>query len=435
MKVAVNDLSAVKKTLRVEIPPEVVQEEFSHAYVSLNQRVRLPGFRPGKAPRTLLEQRFAKQVEEEIIRKLIPDYYQRAIVEAGLKPIELPDIEQVQIREGEPLVFSATVEVKPPITLGAYRGLSVVPEPVVVTEADLEEALRQVQERFAQLEALPADHPVAVGDFVLLDLAGSVEGKPLPGSSVKDGLFEVGKGMLKEKLEEALIGQRAGEHVEVRLTLGQEAQPPFRNKEALFSVAIQGVKRKVLPPVDDELAKDAGADSLATLRQRLREELKRYRDKEARAKQKQALVKQLVDRHQFAVPPALVDRELSRIWSRVQPPPQAEGSRGDESAPPPPEALQQFRATYEPVAVERVRGTLLLEAIAADAALSVGDEEVETELGALATEMKVPPEQLRRLLTRQDGTLEQLRRKVLEDKTLDFLLAQAAEMSGTENRR
>jgi trigger factor len=428
MKVAVNNVSEIKKTLRVEIPPEVVKEELSHAYASLGRSVKIPGFRPGKVPRALLEQRFAKQVEEEIIRKLVPDYYQRAIAEAGLKPVELPDIDQVDLKEGAPLVFSATVEVKPPITLGAYRGLAVPLPPVMVTEADLDEALGQVQERFSQLEAHPADHVIAHGDFVVLDLAGSVDGKPLPGSEIKGGLFQVGKGMLKEPLEEALTGQRAGDRVEARLPIGPEAKPELRDKEAVFAATIQAVKRKLLPAVDDELAKDAGAESLAALRQRLRDELERHRRTEAEGAQKQTLMKRLVEQHQFAVPPALVDRELNRLYNRVHP-----HEHDHEPAPLSPEGQQQFRATYEPVAVDRVRGMLLLEAIAADAGLSVGEEEVETELRALAGEMKIAPEQLRRLLLRQDKALEQVRRKVLEDKTLDFLLAQAS-VHGTENR-
>ena len=431
MKVAVDDLSEIKKTIRVEIPQEVVTEEFSHAYASLSQRVKLPGFRPGKAPRALLEQRYAKQVEEEIIRKLVPDYYQRAISEAKLNPVELPDIGKVELRQGAPLIFSATVEVKPPIVLGAYRGLSVQQEPVIVTEADLDEALGRVQERFAQLQAHPSDHAVATGDFVVLDLAGSVEGKPLPGGAVKGGLFEMGKGALKEPLEAAVIGRSAGETVEARLPLGQDVQPALRDKEAIFSITIQAVQRKVMPAIDDELAKDAGADSLTALRQRLREELERARRKEAEAKQKQGLVKQLIEQHRFVVPPALIDRELNRLYNRVHPHDHAShapGACNDDG--PTPEAAQQFRAMYEPAATDRVKGTLLLEAIAADAGLSADDDEVNAELRGLATEMKIAPEQLRRLLVRQDGTLEQLRRKVLEDKTLDYLLAQAAVAKG-----
>ena len=423
MKVAVDDLSTVKKTLRVEIPPEVVKEEFSHAYASLNRRVRLPGFRPGKAPRALLEQHYAKQIQEEILRKLIPDSYQRALDEAGLKPVEPPAIEQVQLREGAPLVFSATVEVKPPITVGAYKGLPLKSVPVMVTEADLDEAIGRVQERFAQLEAHPADRTVESGDFVLVDLSGTVDGQPLPNSDVKGELFEIGKGLLKEPLEEAILGRRAGERVEARLPLGQETKPEWRDKEALFAITIREVKRKVLPAVDEELAKDAGAASLAELKEKLRAELERQRRQEADATQKQALVKQLIERQQFAVPQSMVDRELDRIYRRVQPA-GAGGQSGDADAPSP-EQLQQFRTTYEPLAVDRVKATLLLEAIAAEEGLAVTEEEVAEEIRSLAMQMKLAPEQVRRLLGRQDDTLEQVRRKVLEEKTLALLLTHA----------
>lgn len=424
MKVAVDDVSTVKKTLRVEVPPEVVQEEFSHAYASLNRRVRLPGFRPGKAPRALLEQHYAKQVQEEILRKLIPDSYQRALDEAGLKPVELPAIEQVQLKDGAPLVFSATVEVKPPITVGAYKGLPLKPVPVIVTEADLDEAIGRVQERFAQLEVHPAERVVETGDFVLLDLSGTVDGQPLPNSDIKGELFEIGKGLLKAPLEEAIMGRRAGEQVEAKLPLGQETKPEWRDKEALFAMTIREVKRKVLPAVDEELAKDAGAASLAELKEKLREELERQRRQEADATQQQALVKQLIGRQQFAVPQSMVDRELDRIYRRVHPSERAE--RGDEpGGPSSPEQLQQFRTSYEPLAVDRVKATLLLEAIAAEEGLSVTDEEVAGEIRGLAAQMKLAPEQLRRMLSRQDDTLEQVRRKILEEKTLALLLAHA----------
>jgi len=429
MKVAVNDVSTVKKTLRVEIPPDVVKEEFSHAYASLSRRVRLPGFRPGKAPRALLEQHYAKQVQEEILRKLIPDSYQRALDEAGLKPVELPTIEQVEFKEGAPLVFSATVEVKPPITVGDYKSLPLKPVPVMVTEADLDEAIGQVQERLAQLEAHPAGRAVEPGDFTLLDLAGTVDGQPLPNSDIKGELFEIGKGFLKAPIEEAILGRKAGDQVEARLPMGEETKPEWRGKEALFAVTIREVKRKVVPAVDDELGKDAGAASLAELKEKLRGELERQRRQEADAAQKQALVKLLIERQQFAVPQSMVDRELGRIYQRVRPAGQAGAG---EAAEPSPEQLQQFRATYEPLSVERVKATLLLEAIAADAGLSVTEEEVVGEIRTLAAQMKLAPEQLRRLLMRQDETLEQVRRKVLEEKTLTLLLTHATVAGAAE---
>ncbi|HTP40984.1 MAG TPA: trigger factor [Nitrospiria bacterium] len=417
MKVDIDDVSTVKKTLRVEVPTEVVREEFSHAYASLNRRVRLPGFRPGKAPRALLEQHYAKQIQEEILRKLVPDSYHRALEEAGLKPVELPAIEQVQLKDGTPLTFSATVEVKPPIAVGGYKGLPLKPVPVVVTEADLDEAIGRLQERFAQLESHPADRAVETGDFVLVDLSGTVDGQPLPNSEVKGELFEIGKGLLKAPLEEAILGRRAGEQVEARLPLGQEAKPEWRDKEALFSITIREVKRKVLPAVDEELAKDAGSASLAELKEKLRAELERQRRQEAEATQKQALIKLLIDRQPFQVPQSMVDQELERIYRRVQP--------ADQAHEPSPEQVQQFRATYEPLAVDRVKATLLLEAIAADEGLTVTEEEVAEEIRGLAKQMKLEPAQVRRLLSRQDDSLEQVRRKVLDDKTLALLLAEA----------
>ncbi|MBI3621759.1 MAG: trigger factor, partial [Nitrospirae bacterium] len=310
----------------------------------------------------------------------------------------------------------------PPITVGDYKGLPLKPVPVMVTEADLDEAIGRLQERFAQLEAHPADRAVEPGDFALIDLSGTVEGQPLPNSDVKGELFEIGKGFLKAPIEEAILGRRAGEQSEARLPLGEETKPEWRGKEARFAVAVREVKRKVLPTVDEELAKDAGAASLAELKEKIRVELERQRRQEAEAAQKQALVKLLIERQQFTVPQSMVDRELDRIYHRVHPSNQAGQGKDPE---PSPEQLQTFRSTYESLAVERVKATLLLEAIAADAGLSVTEEEVGEEIRTLAGQMKLAPEQLRRLLMRQDGTLEQIRRKALEEKTLTLLLTQA----------
>jgi trigger factor len=282
-----------------------------------------------------------------------------------------------------------------------------------------------VQERFAQLDAYEPAHPVANQDFVEMDSVGTVDGQPLPGSEMKGRIIEVGKGVLRPEIEEAILGHRVGDRVEATLALGEDAPAAYRGKTAQFAVTIHGVKRKQLPTIDEELAKDAGVDSLASLRQRLREELERQRRAEGEAEQKQAVLKQLLAAHEFAVPEALVDRELGRLFYRLHPEAHQHEHRHEPDHGPSQQELEQFRATYEPAAVERVKGALLLDAVAADAGLAVTEEEIHAEIGLLATQMKTTPEQLRQVLKRQEGAVAQIRRRLLDDKTMSLLVSRA----------
>jgi len=222
VKVAVEEISSVKKSLKIEVPEEVVTKELESAYTDLNQRVRIPGFRPGKAPRSLLEQRFRSSVEEDVIRKLVPDYYQKALKETGLRPVDLPTIEKIEMKKNAPLSFTAMVEITPPISLAAVTGLKVERPKMEVTALEVEKALESLREQQAQLTACPEGHRIAEKDFVLLDFEGTMDGRPLESGSRQNQPVQIGSHTMIPGFEEQLINHLRGDRVKVQTSFPKD---------------------------------------------------------------------------------------------------------------------------------------------------------------------------------------------------------------------
>jgi trigger factor len=422
MKVAVEEISSVKKSLKIEVPEEIVTRELEAAYTDLNQRVRIPGFRPGKAPRSLLEQRFRSSVEEDVIRKLVPDYYKRAIQETGLRPVELPAIEKVELKKNAPLSFTAMVEITPPISLGTATGLKVQRPKMEVTTIELEKALEALQEQHAQLVACSEGHPIAEKDFVVLDFQGSMDGRLLEGGSRQNHLLQIGSDTMIPGFEEQLINHQRGDRVKVQTTFPKDyPKAELAGRAVEFDVTIREVKQKLLPAIDDEFAKDVGKfTSLDQLREKLREDLTARVRVEQDRTVRTALLKQLSEAHPFEVPSSLVEQEVQESLARLQ----QRLPKGVtlEQAKIDPQAV---RKEIEPAAREKVKGRLILTAIAEREQLTVTQEEIDTALSRTAQELKLNAEDVRRLIVSQDGSLDVFRARLLEDKAMDWVVSKA----------
>lgn len=417
MKVEVQEISPVVCALRIEVPGDVVRKEFETAYHALNRRVQVPGFRLGKAPLSVLEKRYAPTVEEDVLRRLIPDFYQQAIKQSGLAPVELPAIEEVHLHRDEPLTFTARVEVRPKFDLGSYRGLKLARETLTVTDADLDKAVELLREQHAQLVACPPDHTVAQHDFALLDFTGEADGRPLPGGSGEGVTVEIGAQAVLPGFEEQLVGARAGERVEVRVTLPADFRhAEFAGKAARFDVTVREIKTKVLPALDDEFAKDLGHDSLAALKDKVRADLGARAAQEETRLARAAVVKALVAAHPFQAPPSLIERELQDALAQL-----AQRLPRGMTLEQANVNVEAFRRDYQPVAESKVNGRLILAAIADREQLEIGREELDDALAKIAHEMHAGAEDVRRYLISRDGSLEPFRARLREDKALDLV--------------
>ena len=422
MKVTVETISPVKRALVVEVEADVVGKEFASAYAELSRSVKIAGFRQGKAPLPLLEKRYHQEIADDVVRRLVPHFYEEAVKEAGLAPVQLPTIDQLTIGKDAPLSFRATVEVRPPVALQPYQDLPVVRRPVVVTDADVTAAVDALRQRHAQLEVCADDHAVAEGDYAVIDFEGTVDGQPLADSGAKGYLVHVGGHAILPELETALIGRRKGERFETSVSFPPDHHAArFAGRLVVFHVAVIDVKRQVLPPLDDEFAKDLGADTLDALRAKIRAELERRRRDEQQAEEKRALLTVLLDRHQVELPPSLVRREADLVRERIARHLDAAGAMAGGPGIEP-EALDREAVS---AAEERVKGDLLLEAIAEREGLTVGPEEIDQEVERLAKEARSNVQEVRRLLAGESGAFTGLRATLLREKTLDWLHTRA----------
>jgi trigger factor len=433
MKMEVTELGPVKRALKIEVPAEEVAQRFSRMYVELNRQVRIPGFRPGKAPIALLEKRYAKVVEEDVIRSLVPDYYDRAIRQAGIVPIlvEIPPLERVKIKKDAPFTFTATVEIKPKIELRDYKApnpISLKPDKRVVTEEQVDRALEVLREQHARLEPVPSGSSIADGCYVVLDIEGLLEGTPLEGTKKEGHLHKVGARaqILGLDLDAQLIGKREGEALEVAQPY-PATHPDQRvaGKTVQFKVTVRSIKQKVLPALDDEFARDCGPyTSLREVRTRLRGEMERALKKDIEETHKDAITKRLLETHHFDLPETLVERELAAmVRQQIQMERQRmQAGTGEGAAGINAEEMKRLQQERRPEAERRVKLGLVLEAIAEREGLIVSSEDAQAEIARLATEVKLPVEDVQRMIQAGgEDSLDEFRARIRADKALDFV--------------
>jgi trigger factor len=415
MKVQVEEITPVKKSLKIEIPQEVVSSEFEVAYSDLKKKAKVPGFRPGKAPLSLLEKKFGPSIEEDIVRKLVPEYYQKAIKEAGLSPVEFPSIEKIELKKGAPLLFTATVEIKPTIQLSNYSGIPVPRKEIKVTDEEVEQTLKRLQDDQGRLEASPEERAIESNDYAIIDFEGSIDGKPVDQGKAEGYTLQIGSNTFPSEFESSLLGKKKGDQMEIDVPYPADyPNKEIAGKSVRFKIHVKEIKNKVLPPLDDELAKDIGLSSLEELRGKIKNTLLEQRTAQQEHDQKNLLMKKLVEMHSFDVPESMVDRELHTMIDRLQ------------------ERVQQpldhesLHKEYESTAKERVKGTFLLNEIADAEKIEVSEQEIDEEINRLAQRAKVSPQEAKRAIHQQQGSLEGLKARIREEKALNrvYSLAQ-----------
>ena len=434
MKMEVTELGPMKRALKIEVPADEVTQQFSRAYLELNRQVQIPGFRPGKAPVAILEKRYAKTIEEDVIRKLVPDFYGRAIKQAGISPVvvDIPPLDRVKIQKDAPFTFTATVEIKPTIELRDYKSpspMSLQADKRTVAEEQIDRALEVLREQQARLDEAQAGTVLSEGDYAIVDLEGFLDGAPLEGTKKEGQLHKVGSkaALLGIEIDTHLIGRQAGDMVEIPQTY-PVSHPDQRvaGKAVSFRLVIKGVKQKKLPTLDDEFAKDCGPyASLHELRDKLRGQMEKALKRDIEESYKDTLLKRLIETHHFDLPDTLVERELGTI---VQQKLQARQRGNVTNSLPAPDAeeLKKIREEHHEEANRRVKAGLILEAIAEKEGLSVSQDDLNNEVTRLATELRVPMADLVKMIQAggQDS-VEELRARILADKALDVVYRQA----------
>ena len=418
MKIDVQEMGACKRRLDIEETPEVVQQAWERAFTRVQREARLPGFRKGKVPRSMIKLHFSDDVRQEVARNLIPEVYRQALAETHLKPVEEPDLQEVTLEESSPLKFSAVIEVKPTIALGRYVGLEVKHAPKPFTESEVDEALGQLQEQHAEYRAV--ERPADPGDLVIVDYTLTPEG--IEPRTETGYAFTIGSGAVLPEIDEAAIGLSAGGSRQTRVRFGDDHRnEALRSKPADASVRVTEVKEKVLPPLDDDFAKSVGEfETLDALRGEIRRGLEARREQENRRALENAVMDVALAEHPFDVPEALVLRQVGSQIEHMREHMRRQGVDPDKLPWDYPKMVEEMK----PGAEKAVRRALLIEAIADKEGLQPSEADADAEIEKIAQSSQRPALAVRSMLER-DGALDRLRLSLMETRTLDFLIGRA----------
>ncbi|HSK08756.1 MAG TPA: trigger factor [Vicinamibacterales bacterium] len=421
MKSDLVEVSETKKNLIIEVPPEEVDAEIDRVTREYSRSARIPGFRPGKVPPRVVKQRFRNEILHEVAHELIPRAVDAALQEKGLDPIDTPDVGHVDVHEGEALTFTATIETLPPVDPGDYAEIQLRRPPVQVSDEAVDEALEQLRQRAARFEPVE-DRGVETGDTVVIDLdRATVEGGEAEAPEHHDNVsVELGSPANPPGFDAELEGLRGDAEKTFRLVYPADyAVEALASKEIEYRVKVRAVRRRVVPPLDDDLAKEvSSSDTLEKLRGEVREQLTREAAHEAERQLRSDLLKALADRVTFEVPAVLIERDLNR---RTQ---DFIGRLLAEGVDPRQTGLdwEAFRNDQRDAATQAVRATVVLDEVARREEIAVSDEDVERQVASLAERSGRPPATVRAQLDR-DGDLDRLRAGLRRERTVDFLMS------------
>lgn len=421
MKVQVEELSPVEKKLSIEVDSQRVSDELTRAYTTLGKQIRLPGFRQGKVPRRILEQRFRQQVEDDVIQRVVQSAYVEAITQHKVEPVSQPQVTNSGLKSGAPFAFEARVEVKPRIEAKDYKELPLKKTETAVTDAQLNEQLEKMRQSASRLEPVTDRDVARAGDFATVDFEATIDGKPFTGDKAEGVNVEITPGELVESKIAALEGVKVGDTKEIDYAFPQDYQvDEVKGKTAHFKLHLKGLKTKIVPELNDDLAKDAGAQSVDDLRARVRTNLEATQKSKAQAEDREALIKALVERNPFEVPKAMVERAIDSMLEGALRQMQRSGldvrNLGLD--------FMRLREEMRERAVQEVKGTLLFEAVAEKEGVQATDADIEKKIEELATEAGQPVAAIRKYFARPDDRLG-LSLRLREEKTIEFLKAQA----------
>jgi trigger factor len=412
-----------RREIEVEVPAAEVARETETLIQKYQKLARLPGFRRGHIPASVIRQRFSEEIKSEVVDVLIPRYFRQESDRLGLMPVSQPRVTDLHIHDGEPLRFKASFEVLPDVKVEGYKELRADKADVAVTDEEVEQSLKNLQERQATFSSIEG-RPAADGDYAQVGLDGKPKdgvGKPVHMDEV---LVEIaGKDTMPE-FTTNLRGVSAGDEKTFDVVYPEDfADERLRGKTFEYTVKVQALKQKALPELNDEFAKELGEfASLEDVRKRIRESMEADRKHNAEREAKDKLVTELVRRNDFELPEALVERQIDVRLERGLRALAAQGMKPEDLKK---MDLNRLRAGQRDQAVQEVKASLLLEKVAEQEKIEVGDEEIDREVVALAEQSKQSPEAIRARLTK-DGALDRIRNRIRAEKTLDFLYRQSA---------
>lgn len=409
-------------TLTVEVSADKFNEALDQAFKKVVKDVQLPGFRKGRVPRGLFEQRFGvESLYQDAVDIVLPEAYTAAVEETGISPVDQPSIDITQIERGQPLIFTAEVTVKPEVKLGDYKGLEVEEEDTTVTDEDVNAEIEKERQRLAEL-VVKEEGTVEEGDTVVIDFEGFIGDEAFEGGAGKNHSLEIGSGSFIPGFEDQLIGKENNAETEVNVTFPENYHAEdLAGKEAVFKVTIHEIKAKELPELDDEFAKDVDeeVETLAELTEKIKERLENQKKTTAENKKRESLINQASENAEIDIPEVMIENEVDRMLREFEQRIQQQGMTLEMYTQFSGQDEDQLKEQMREDAGKRVQTNLVLEAIYEQEGLEVTDEDVEKEFESMANMYQMEVEQIKQML---GGNVDMLKEDLKFTKAIDFLL-------------
>jgi trigger factor len=399
---AIEEISTTKKRLKIEIPAERVKEEIQKVLKDIQKKAKIPGFRPGKAPISIIEKKFGKEAESEVLEKLVSQSYDNAIKEAKLKPVLPPITEDaIDIKREQPLSFELIVEVRPEIENLNYENIELEEISTEVKDEEVEEVIKRLSKERGTYE--PTEEPIQNEDLVVIDYTTDI------GKEAKDFVYKIGSGPFPEEFSKALEGKRKNEIFNIKIEFPKDSIADFAEKTVNFDITIKEIKRRKDIPYE-ELPKELGFEDIEALKKYIRESLERAKKEQAEQKYKIEILNKLLESYDFEIPEGLLEMEIRRLTEEYE-------AMGLD--------ITQNMDKITESAKRNVKAYLLLEVIGEKEGISVSEEDLKNEVMNIARRYSISPQGVVQYYLSKHGSLEPLRNSVFENKVFDLLLSKA----------
>jgi trigger factor len=408
------------RELVFDIPAEEVSKAFRGVVRNYQKYAKIPGFRAGKVPDTVVKRRFANEIRKDVIDGLLPERFNQAVRDLGVAPVGQPQVTELKVEDGEPLHVKAVFEFIPAFSIEGYKDVTVPKPSVEIDEAEVQNELSQLRESRATIEPVEEDRPLVDGDWAQISYKGTVEGdaeaEPIAG---EDSLVEIGGKDTVEAFTTALRGAKSGQNLNVAATYPAEyPEAKLAGKTVDYTIDVKGIKKRNLPELNDEFAKEVGAfESMADLETRVRENLANRKRRSVEGETKDKLFQALIERFPFPVPESLVQEQIDARLERGL---RALAAQGMDTEAMRKLDFSRLRAAQRDGAVAEVKASLLLERIAREENVTVSDEELDREIHLAALQSREPVDTLKVRLT-EDGGLARIREQLKREKTAQVL--------------
>jgi trigger factor len=411
------------REVEIEIPADEVSRNFRAVTKRYQKNARIPGFRSGKVPESLIRGRFAEQIRQDVMEAVLPDHFRNAIAERNLKPISQPQVTGIELEEGKPLRFKAAFEVVPEFSIDGYHDVKIEKVSTELTDAEVDAELARIRDSRSTMEPVTEERALTDGDFAQISFTGTVrtveagsEDSPAAQQPIsgQDVMVQVGGPNTLDSFNAALRGASVGQQLKFEVSYPEEfGERQLAGKRVAYDLEVKGIKKKIEPELNDEFAKELGQyESLADFKQQLREHMANDKQRRVQSESTNRLLDALVDRFQFPVPESLVQQQIDVRLDRGLRALASQGMRTEDMRN---LDFDRLRAAQRPSATAEVKGSLLLDRIADAENVNVPEEDVDRELQAISVQMREPVDALRARLT-EDGSLARIRERLRREK-------------------